>query len=87
MEIILILVPSSSGGESRKSRRNAAVGPTQVSPTGRRCAMKAENSMGGRYFYAALLVVYYFLFRNFVATRNAYSIIVEACSVSNNITM
>ena len=49
--------------------------------------MKAENSMGGRYSYAGLLVVYYFLFRNFVATRNAYSTIVEACSVSNNITM
>lgn len=52
-----------------------------------RCAMKAENSMGGRYFYAGLLVVYYFLFCNFVATRNAYSIIVEACSGSNSITM
>ena len=44
-------------------------------------------TMDGRYFYAGLLVVYYFLFCNFVATRNAYSIIAEACSVSNNITM
>lgn len=49
--------------------------------------MKGENSMGGRYFYAGLLVVYYFLFCNFMASRNAYSIIAEACSVSNNITM
>lgn len=29
--------------------------------------------MGGRYFYGGLLVVYYF-FRNFVASRNAYSL-------------
>ena len=35
--------------------------------------MKAESSMGGRYFYGGLLVVYYF-FRNFVASRNAYSL-------------